>query len=433
MTNAAESTHTGSTGQWSGHSARPASIVGVGAVTGYGWGTKHLWDGFLIGESAVRPVAGLDDFVPGGVAYLSMISDEGDRADGPSRFMRSLRFAAREAITNARERGWEPGPVVGLVHALEMGDVEMWSAFYKSGQTRIRPKTWMNMMSSTVLTQFMRENGFEGPSMSVSAMCAGGNTALITAKTWLDAGIASDVIVLATDLSCIPQNLRAFSDLGTAVLDLPRSRAAGRSRRAAEVFVGGEAAVATVLSSRDPGSYATVLGGAMTHDGYHSVSIAPDLTEMFHCFELALTNAGVDRSDVAYLNAHGPGTALCDASEARVLDELFPAAHGIFSVKPLVGHCQAAAASVEMLATIYAFQTGYVPAPPQVAPGHPRLVDGRTPRVPGRWSSRRSAWAGTTRSWWWPNPTTDRRAAPGGPRRPGRGWLVTPVGAGPGG
>ncbi len=52
-------------------------------------------------------------------------------------------------------------------------------------------------------------------------------------------------------------------------------------------------------------------------------------------------------------------------------------------MKPLVGHCQSAAAAVEMLATIYAFQTGFVPAPPQVAPGHPKLVDGRTPRVPG--------------------------------------------------
>ena len=57
--------------------------------------------------------------------------------------------------------------------------------------------------------------------------------------------------------------------------------------------------------------------------------------------------------------------------------------HGIFSVKPLVGHCQSAAAAVETLATIYSFQTGFVPAPPQVAPGHPKLVNGRTPGVPG--------------------------------------------------
>ncbi|HEX7460475.1 MAG TPA: hypothetical protein VF279_07575, partial [Acidimicrobiales bacterium] len=78
-----------------------------------------------------------------------------------------------------------------------------------------------------------------------------------------------------------------------------------------------------------------------------------------------------------------PGTGMCDAAEAKVLDELFPDARGIFSVKPLVGHCQSAAAAVETLATLYAFQTGYIPAPPQVAPGHPKLVNGRTPRMPG--------------------------------------------------
>ena len=86
---------------------------------------------------------------------------------------------------------------------------------------------------------------------------------------------------------------------------------------------------------------------------------------------------------MAYINAHGPGTAQCDAAEARVLDELFPDAHGIFSIKPLVGHCQGAASAVEILATIYAYQTGFVPAPRQVAPGHPRLIDGLTPRRPG--------------------------------------------------
>src|ERR1700683_2275794 len=88
------------------------SIVGVGAVTGYGWGAKHLWDGFLLGESAVKLVDGLDGYVDGGQASLSLIADGGDRRDGPSRFMRAARFAAREAIGDALERGWKPGPVV---------------------------------------------------------------------------------------------------------------------------------------------------------------------------------------------------------------------------------------------------------------------------------------------------------------------------------
>ena len=37
------------------------NIIGVGAVTGYGWGRKHVWDGFLLGESAVKLVTGLDE------------------------------------------------------------------------------------------------------------------------------------------------------------------------------------------------------------------------------------------------------------------------------------------------------------------------------------------------------------------------------------
>ena len=148
-------------------------------------------------------------------------------------------------------------------------------------------------------------------------------------------------------------------------------------------FVGGEAAVSMVLSGNEAGTYASVLGGAMTMDASNLVGVAPDLEELFRCFRLAMDDAGTSFEDVAYLNAHGSGTGRGDAAEARVLDELIPNAHGVFSVKPLVGHCQSAAAAVEIMATIYSFQTGFVPAPPQMAPGHPKLVDGRSPRVPG--------------------------------------------------
>jgi 3-oxoacyl-[acyl-carrier-protein] synthase II len=359
------------------------NITGVGAVTGYGWGAKHLWDGFLLGESAVKLVEGLDGYVDGGRAYLSLISDEGDRRDGPSRFMRAARFAAREAIGDALERGWKPGPVVGLVHSIEAGDIETWSNFYRSGESRVRPKTWVNMLPSTVISQLMKENDFHGPTMSVSAMCASSNAAMITAKSWIDSGVATDVILLATDLCGVPQVLRAFSDLGAGVLSLPPFEACRPFQEGSRGFVGGEAAVSMVLSRNPVGSYASVLGGAMTMDASNLVGVAPDLQELFRCFTLAVDAAGVRFEDVAYLNAHGPGTGRGDAAEASVLDNLLPQAHGVYSVKPLVGHCQSAAAAVETLATIYSFTTGFVPAPRQVAPGHPKLVDGRSPRVPG--------------------------------------------------
>ena len=68
MSDAVQSSPPRSPAPWSGHSVRPANIVGVGAVTGYGWGTKHLWDGFFLGESAVKLVSGLEGFVPDGQA-----------------------------------------------------------------------------------------------------------------------------------------------------------------------------------------------------------------------------------------------------------------------------------------------------------------------------------------------------------------------------
>ncbi len=360
----------------------PSHIAGVGAVTGYGWGRKHVWDGFLLGESAVKLTKGFPAYREEATAYVAKVTAEGDRRDGPSRFMQAVRFAAREAITDALERGWKPGPVVGVVHSLVLGDAELWRDFYRSGVSA-EPRQWVNMMPSTVIAMLMKEYDFHGPSMSVSAMCSSGNAGVITAKSWLDSGIASDVIFLNCDLSLLSQTVKSFCDLGVAVADTPALEACRPFQEGSRGFPGGEAAVGMVLSTQDRGSYGSILGGSMTMDGFNAVSINPDLAEVFRCFRDTMESSGVDPSEVAYFNAHGPGTAQCDSAEAKVLDELFPQAHGIFSVKPLTGHCQAAASGVEILATLYAFQTGFIPAPRQVAPGHPRLVDGHTARRPG--------------------------------------------------
>ena len=109
----------------------------------------------------------------------------------------------------------------------------------------------------------------------------------------------------------------------------------------------------------------------MTHDGYHAISIAPGHQEVRRAFTDALQNAGVAADEIVYMNADGPGTKQCDTTEAAVFDDLFPRAEGIFSVKPLAGHCQAAAGSVELIASLYGFERGVIPAPPRVAKGHP--------------------------------------------------------------
>ncbi|OYV23818.1 MAG: hypothetical protein B7W97_02075 [Mycobacterium sp. 20-66-4] len=95
------------------------------------------------------------------------------------------------------------------------------------------------MMPSTVLSMVMKENDFHGPTMGVSAMCASGNAGLITAKSWIDTGVATDVLLLATDLSLMGQDLRGFVDVGVAVGDTPPFEACRPFQEGSRGFVAG--------------------------------------------------------------------------------------------------------------------------------------------------------------------------------------------------
>jgi len=357
----------------------PVSISGIGAVTGYGWGQKLLREGLYSSEPSIRPTSGFAPYFATDTGWVSKIDDPGNRVDdGPSRLMRAVRFAAREAIHDAFDRGWRPGGTVGLIHGVVLGDVDHWRAYHHRKGVDTSKRNWLELMPSTVLLEVMKEFDFHGPAMSLSAMCASGPAGLITAKIWIDAGIADDVLVIATDLSVTPENCRSFAGLGVLVIDRPPHETCRPFQEGSLGFNPGEASVGMVVSSEPSGARAVVLGGAMTNDGHHPVSIAPDGFHVRKAFAKALEVAGVDASEIVYLNAHGTGTAQCDEIEARILDDLFPDAQGIFSLKPLVGHCQAASGALELLASIYGFETGIVPAPVRVAKGHPRLLDGPT-------------------------------------------------------
>ncbi len=350
-------------------------ICGIGAVSGYGWGRETLWEGLVSGKSAATVVSGLGAEL-GGAGWIARVPDGGDPADGTSRFARAMRAAVREAVADAGERGWRPGRRVGLLHAVVLGDVDLWRDFYTVRGGRLAVHEYLALMPSTPMSTLMREYGFHGPAMNVSAMCASGNAGLITALSWLDAGIVDDVVLVATDLSLTAENLLHFSKLGVAITDAEPLDACRPFQEGSRGFVAGEASVAFVLSRRAGSPYATALGGSMSHDAHHVTSIDPNLDHVTACFADALANAGVPASEVRYLNAHGPGTHQCDAAEAAMLERFFGPDTGVFSMKPLVGHCQGAASAVEVAASALGYDRGLIPAPRTVAPGHPQLIDG---------------------------------------------------------
>ncbi|WP_280276842.1 beta-ketoacyl synthase N-terminal-like domain-containing protein [Nocardia wallacei] len=354
------------------------TIAGIGVVSGYGWGRETLWQGLLSGKPAARlhPGYGPDRDER---AWVALLPDGGDPAVSPSRYARAMHESAREAIADATERGWRRGRTVGLLHAIVLGDVYDWHDFYLVDDGHRRSRDYLRLLPSTPISVLMQEYGFHGPSMNVSAACSSANVALITAKLWLDQGFADDVVCVTTDLSGSPDMVEHFVRMGAAVADADPLDACRPFQEGSRGFSFGEASVAFVLTRSAQRPYATVLGGAMTNDAYHVVSVEPSLSQIFECTRRALDFAGVDPADVAYYNAHGPGTRQCDVAETTLLREVFDDVPQVYSIKPLTGHCMGASAGVELAAAALGYERGIVPAPPIVAAPHPRLLDGPTP------------------------------------------------------
>jgi 3-oxoacyl-[acyl-carrier-protein] synthase II len=77
------------------------------------------------------------------------------------------------------------------------------------------------------------------------------------------------------------------------------------------------------------------------------------------------------------LNAHATGTKQCDAAEADLLDTMVTNAQAV-ATKPFTGHCQGAAAAVELAAACLSYEHAEIAAPPAAPDAHPRLLDGNT-------------------------------------------------------
>lgn len=349
-------------------------ICGIGAVTAYGWGKVHLWDGLLSGTPAASLVDGYGP-APDDAGWVGLVPDGGDPADG-SLFTRAFLAAAREAIEDAIERGWRPGRRVGVIYGSALDDLRSWRDYQRLGTPVGVRRNFIAMMSSSPVMALMSEYGFHGPAMTAAAMCATGNAALITAKMWLDNNFADDVVVVTADLSGTREVVRDFVSVGVAVTDAPPADACRPFQEGSRGFTFAEGACAFVVTRQRTDRYAGVLGGHMTHEAFHPVALNPDPGHVVEAVAGALAAAEVDARDVRYFNAHGPGTRQCDTTEAAVLDRLFPETTGIYSFKPLTGHCQTAASLVEIAATCLSAQHDLLPVPKPVANGHPRLLDG---------------------------------------------------------
>jgi 3-oxoacyl-[acyl-carrier-protein] synthase II len=117
--------------------------------------------------------------------------------------------------------------------------------------------------------------------------------------------------------------------------------------------------------------YAEISGYGLSADAYHMSAPLPNHEQAQRSMRMALSRAGLDVSDIDYINAHGTSTPIGDVCEVRAVKAVFDGhlryANGtggkllVSSTKSMTGHLLGAAGAVETIVCTKAIQTGIVP------------------------------------------------------------------------
>ena len=361
-------------------------VTGMGAVTPFGVGVTTFWDGIVGGKSAVRQtedeylrswapvVAAAHDFDP--TLYLDK-----KQIQNSDRFTQMGLVAAMEAIRDAglgesgdfaayaMDRiGISVGCAFGGVQTLEDGSARLSSGRSSRVGPRLVPKSIPNAAAAGIAMRY----GIRGPVMTYSTACASSANAIGEASYWLRLGEVD--MVLAGGAECLfsPAILAGLRAAGALATEGPASFSAWSRPfdKARTGMVMGEGAAMLVLETLESAQargahiYAELTGYGSSNDAYHETSPDPTGRGAKLAMERALKSAGLNPTDIDYINAHATATPAGDLAESTALRETFGDHIDVIpvsSIKGAVGHMLGTAGAIESIACIKALETGMLP------------------------------------------------------------------------
>ena len=369
---------------------RRVVVTGLGMVTPLASGVEETWSRLIAGQSGAGTITKFD--TSNVVTQYACEIPMGDGTDGtfyPDDWMEPkeqrkvddfIIYGMAAAVQAVRDAGWEnPSEEEKLRTGVMIGSgigglnsiAETAVLIKEKGPKRVSPffipGALINLVSGQVSIRF----GFKGPNHAVVTACSTGAHAIGDAARLIQWGDA-DVMIAGGAESPISEigiaGFNACKALSTKRADEPQkaSRPYDADR---DGFVMGEGAGIVVLEeyehakARGAKIYCEVLGYGLSGDAYHITAPSEDGDGGFRSMSAALKRAGLEASDIDYINAHGTST-MADTIELgaveRLLGDHAPKAT-MSSTKSSIGHLLGAAGAVEAIFCVLAIRDQVAP------------------------------------------------------------------------
>ena len=340
-------------------SQRRVVITGASAVATAGLGREAFFDGLLAPAPDERPrnVPELDLS-----AYFE--TKEARRLDRHAQF---ALIAAAEALAEAGDLPYDPERIGSLV-GTGVGGMRTFEeqvlVQHEKGSRRVSPFLIPMMMANASSAHISMKYGFEGPCETTVTACAASNQSIGNALNMIRWDRCDAMVTGGTESSTTVVGLAGFQNM-TALSSSGQSRPFDAGR---DGFIAAEAAGVLVIEelegarARGATILAEILGYATTADAHHITAPSPGGVGAIKCMTRAIADAGLQPSDIAYVNAHGTSTPLNDAAEAQACAHLFgtPGPY-VTSIKGVTGHSLGAAGAIEAVSVVESMIRGIIP------------------------------------------------------------------------
>ena len=361
-------------------------VTGLGALTPVGNTVAETWDNLLKGVSGAGPITHFDassfkaQFACE-VKGFDPIQAGIDRKEARKMdlYTQYAVCAAKMAIEDAAF-DWETedknrigvvfGVGIGGIHTFEE-EAGNWAVNGETQGPKFNPFFIPKMIADIASGHVSMEYGFHGPNYAVVSACASSNNALIDAFNLIRLGKADAIVTGGAEAAIYPAGVGGFNAMKALSTRNDSPETASRPFSASrDGFVMGEGSAVLVLEelehakARGAKIYAEVVGGGLSADAHHITATHPEGLGAILAMKTALEDAGLQPSDVDYINVHGTSTPVGDISEVKAIVKLFGEhAHklNISSTKSMTGHLLGATGALEAMFSICAVRDDIVP------------------------------------------------------------------------